>query len=115
MSHPSVPQLLEAVRLFLKEAEAALPARLGFHARVAGNVLGIVGRELAADPDAAEAAALASHGGVTAVCTGLRSGSLSPEDPALLAAITEGAIARLEVDNPRYPTLARLKEFRETK
>ena len=68
------------------------------------------------EPQVAEAAALGSHGGVGAVCAGLRDGSLSPEDPALLAAIREGAIARLEVDNPRYPTLARLREQpKETK
>ncbi len=109
MSHPSAVQLLEAVRLFLKEAEAALPPRLGFHARVAGNVLGIVSRELEADPDRAEAEALAAFGGAAAVCAGLRDGSLSPADPPLLAALTEAAVARLAVDNPRYPTLARLK------
>lgn len=110
MSHPSAIALLDAVRLFLKEAEAALPGRLGFHARVAGNVVAIVARELAADPDAAEAQALAAHGGVEVICAGLRDGSLAPEDPALLAALTRGAIARLEVDNPRYPTLARLRD-----
>ncbi len=110
MSHPSARQLLEAVQLFLKEAEAALPQRLGFHAKVAGNVLAIVARELEADPDSAEQAALSAFGGAAGACAGLREGSLSPADPALLAALTRAAVARLDVDNPRYPTLARLKE-----
>lgn len=110
MSHPSATELLAAVRLFLKEAEAALPGRLGFHARVAGNALAIVERELAADPDRAEAAALAPFGGPSGVCAGLRDGRLAPDDPALLDAMVRAAVARLAVDNPRYPTLARLRE-----
>ncbi|MFQ3596406.1 MAG: DUF6285 domain-containing protein [Sphingomonadaceae bacterium] len=110
MSHPRAADLLEAVRLFLKEAEGALGGRLAFHAKVAGNVLGIVARELAQDPDAAEAQALAPFGGAKTVCEGLRSGRLSPADPVLVAAIREAALARLAVDNPRYPTFARLKD-----
>ncbi|MFN7173647.1 MAG: DUF6285 domain-containing protein [Thermaurantiacus tibetensis] len=109
MSHPTAVQLLEAVGLFLREAEAALPGRLGFHAKVARNVVAIVCRELAQDPDSAEARALAAFGGPAAVSAGLRSGELAPDDPALLAALAEAVIARLAVDNPRYPTLARLR------
>ena len=110
MSHPTSAQLLEAVQLFLKEAEGALTGRLAFHAKVAANTLAIVGRELAQAPDAAEAAAFAPVGGVEAVCEGLRAGTLSPEDPALLKAIRVGVLARLAVDNPRYATFARLEE-----
>ena len=47
---PSVPELLEAVRAFL--VEDVVPALEGprqFHARVAANVLAIVGRELAGE------------------------------------------------------------------
>ncbi|WP_448586731.1 DUF6285 domain-containing protein [Thermaurantiacus sp.] len=110
MGHPTNLQLIEAVRLFLKEAEAALPGRLGFHARVAGNALAIVARDLEADPDAAEAAALQPFGGVAGVCAGLRAGTLAPEDPALLAAIRAAVLARLAVDNPRYATFARLRD-----
>ncbi len=110
MSHPTAVQLIEAVRLFLAEAEAALPGRLAFHARVAANVLGIVGRELEQAPDAAEAEALCAFGGASGVCAGLREGRLSPSDPALLAAVRQAVLARLAVDNPRYPTLARLRE-----
>ena len=45
---PSVSQLVDAVRLFLAEAETALSGRLAFHAKVAGNALAIVQRELEA-------------------------------------------------------------------
>jgi hypothetical protein len=110
MSHPTATQLLDAVGLFLKEAEGQLSGRLAFHAKVAANALAIVGRELAQAPDAAETAAFAKLGGVAAVCEGLRDGRLSPEDPALLKSIRAGVLARLAVDNPRYATFARLQE-----
>jgi hypothetical protein len=110
MSHLTAEQLLEAVRLFLKEAEGQLSGRLAFHAKVAANSLAIVEREIAQDPDGAEATALAPFGGATALCEGLRDGSLLAEDPALLRAIREAALARLAVDNPRYATFDRLRQ-----
>lgn len=110
MSHPTAPQLLEAVRLFLKEADGALSGRLAFHAKVAANALAIVGRELAQDPDRAEAAALAPYGGASALCERLRSGLLDLEDKALLAAIRTAVLARLAVDNPRYASFSRLQD-----
>ncbi len=110
MSHPSAIQLVEAVQLFLKEAEGALPGRLAFHAKVAGNALAIVTREMEQDPDAAEAAALAPFGGVSAVCDALRDGSLRPDDRELQKAIRAAVLARCAVDNPRYASFTRLAE-----
>jgi hypothetical protein len=110
MSHPTVAELLAAVHGFLKEAEGALSGRLAFHAKVAANTLAIVERELAQDPDSAEAAALAPFGGVAETCRRLRTGDLAPDDPALLAAIRTAALARLATDNPRYATFVRLQE-----
>jgi hypothetical protein len=110
VSHPDKDSLLAAVQLFLKEAEGALSGRLAFHARVAANALAIVRRELEQRPDEAEARALAPWGGVAGVCEGLRSGRLAPDDPALLEALRSAALARLAVDSPRYPTLARLQQ-----
>ena len=47
---PSVCELLAAVRAFLEDdVVPALDGRRRFHARVAANVLAIVGRELAAE------------------------------------------------------------------
>jgi len=108
MAHPTATELLDAVALFLKEAQSALPPRLGFHAKVAANSLAIVARELAADPDAQEDAALGPFGGAAATCLALREARLDPQDPALQDAIRRAALARLAVDNPRYPTFARL-------
>jgi hypothetical protein len=110
MSHPTATELLAAVQLFLKEAEGALSGRLAFHAKVAGNTLGIVIRELEGNPDAAEAAAFAPFGGASAACEALRDGRLAPDDKALQKAIRAGVLARLAADNPRYATFARLQE-----
>jgi hypothetical protein len=108
MSHPTAEQLLAAVRLFLKEAEGQLSGRLAFHAKVAANSLAIVEREIAQQPDAAEAQALTPFGGAAALCAALREGRVKPEDPAVLKAIRQAALARLATDNPRYATFKRL-------
>ena len=49
--------LIEAVAAFLQSIEGELSGRNAFHAKVAGNALGIVARELAQAPRAAEQAA----------------------------------------------------------
>jgi|CXWL01.1.fsa_nt_gi signal recognition particle GTPase len=50
---PTVQELLTAVREFLEtDIMPHLDARRSFHARVAANVLGIVGRELEREEDA---------------------------------------------------------------
>lgn len=110
MSHPTAPQLLEAVQMFLKEAEGALSGRLAFHAKVASNVLGTVLRELEARPDEEELAAFQPFGGVDAVCEGLRAGTIGPDDKAVQRAIRSAVLARIATDNPRYATYARLAE-----
>lgn len=110
MSHPTMGQLLAAVRQFLDEAQPALDGRLRFHARVASNVVAIIERELDQAPDAAEAAALAPFGGAAALCAALRDGRLRPDDPAVLSAVRSAVLARLATDNPRYPTFERLRD-----
>lgn len=112
--------LVEAVADFLRGIEADLTGQKAFHAKVAVNALAIVARELAQQPATAEAAALAGFlgrdaaGGVSGlraeICGRLRRGQLVPETPGLLEALTDAALARLAVDNPRYPTLARLRQ-----
>lgn len=103
---PTNAELVDAVEAFLRGVETKLSGREAFHAKVAANVLAIVARDLRQDPDATEAAAL---GDVADLCARLRSGAAGPDTPGLLDALTEAAIARLAVDNPKYSTLARLK------
>lgn len=110
MSHPTAPELLAAVQLFLKEAEGELGGRLAYHAKVAGNALGIVLRELEGNPDAVEEQAFQPFDGVAAACAALRDGRLFPDDKALLKAIRTSVLARLAADNPKYATFARLTE-----
>lgn len=108
--------LVEAVAAFLREIEAELSGRSAFHAKVAANALGLVARELAWQPQRAEAAALAGFLGHDAgldalraeLCGRLRSGQLTPETPGLLEALTEAVVAKVCVDNPRYSTLDRM-------
>ena len=112
---PSAAQLVDAVRLFLAEAETQLSGRLAFHAKVAGNALAIVVRELAASPEPAERAALTAltgHDGATAdlrheLCERLRDGRASAETPGLVDALFAAAVAQVAVDNPRYATFKR--------
>ncbi|GAA3216914.1 DUF6285 domain-containing protein [Actinocorallia longicatena] len=104
---PTTVQLIEAVREFL-EAEV-LPATGGglrFHALVAAHVLGMVERELTlgAGHAADHAARLAALGqrDDAALAAAIRSGTLDPHDPALLAALAEATRAKLEVANPGH-------------
>ncbi len=109
--------LLRAVADFLKTVEAELSGRSAFHAKVAGNALAIVAREIEQAPQAAERTALAGFlghdAGVDAlraeICGRLRNGQFTPETPGLLEALTAAVVAKARVDNPRYPTLARLE------
>ena len=116
MGHPSAADLVEAVQAFLKQAEASLAGREAFHAKVAGNALGIVMRELRQQPDGverAELAALLGHDGElpalrSELCGGLRVGTLTEATPGLLDALIIATRTKLAVDNPRYATLDRL-------
>ncbi len=110
--------LVEAVAAFLKGIEGQLSGQPAFHAKVAGNALGIVARELALQPQATERAALAGFLGHDAgldalraeLCGRLRRGQLTPETPGLLAALQVATMAKVAVDNPRYATLQRLTD-----
>jgi hypothetical protein len=108
--------LITAVGDFLRSIESELSGRSAFHAKVAGNALAIVARELAQAPRDAERVALAGFLGHDAgldalraeLCGRLRTGQLTPETPGLLEALTVAIIAKASIDNPRYSTLARL-------
>ena len=118
MGHPSAQVLVEAVAAFLSEIEGDLTGRAAFHAKVAANALAIVARELAQQPDVAEAAALDVLLGHAApaeelraeACALIRSGALDADSPGLLDALLAATLARLAVDNPRYSTFRRLTD-----
>ncbi len=109
--------LLDAVAVFLKSIEPELSGRNAFHAKVAGNAIAIVRREIEARPREVERAALARLLGHDAgldalraeLCGRLRSGQLTPETPGVIAALIDATLAKVAVDNPRYATFVRMQ------
>ena len=88
---PGVCELLDAVRAFLEEEVVpALEGPRQFHARVAANVLSIVGRELAGE----EASLLAEWQRMARLTGG--ASEPPPRLEALRAAVREGAAALAE-------------------
>ena len=116
--HPQAADLVDAVRTFLQEIEASLVGREAFHAKVAGNVLAIVERELRQRPERVEGEALARLLGYeapladlrAAACAALRDGRLATDTPGLLDGLINAALAKLAVDNPKFSTYRRLTE-----
>lgn len=104
---PSTGELLAAVESFLRdEVMPATEGRLAFHVRVAANVLGIVGRQLALGPAQAEAhaARLAGLGVSTEaeLAAAIRSGALD-DRMAEIREVVRGTVAdKLAVANPSY-------------
>ncbi|MBV8951559.1 MAG: hypothetical protein JOZ99_11835 [Actinobacteria bacterium] len=110
---PTAVELLDAVREFLeRDVVANTEGRLSFHARVAANVVGIVGREIELAPalDAAEherLRELLAHDGLlhdlNAELAGrIRDGSLDSRLPDVVTHVRESVRAKLLVANPRY-------------
>jgi len=109
---PSAPELVAAVREFLeRDVVGALEGRVGFHARVAVNALGMLERELVLGPglDAAARARLSDYLGQDAdlqdllgeLARRIREGALD-DDPDAFAATRATVRSKLEVSNPRY-------------
>ena len=118
--HPDAAELIAAVRGFLASVESRLSGREAFHAKVAGNVLAIVERELRQQPETVERDALAALLGHdadvallrTELCAALREGRIDVETPGLVDALIEATLAKLAVDNPKFSTFRRLTEAR---
>uniref|UniRef100_UPI0037C96303 DUF6285 domain-containing protein n=1 Tax=Phenylobacterium sp. TaxID=1871053 RepID=UPI0037C96303 len=100
ITHPTANELVASVALWLEQIRPTLDPRNAFLARVAGNALATVGRELA-DGAAAEAEAEAvslmsgllgrsgTHAELNAaLCEAIRTGAMSVETPGLLDALT---------------------------
>jgi len=104
---PSAADLLEAVREFLESdvAESA-DGRLRFHARVAGNVLGMVAREMALGPEQAGSHARRLAGlGVAddaALAEAIRTGALDDRIDEVVDVVRRSVADKLAVANPAY-------------
>ncbi len=104
---PTAAELVAAVREFLEtDVVAATEGRVRFHARVAANVLAMVGREL--DLGAAHAAAhrdrLAALGVAddAELAAAIRAGALDHRLEEVRAAVAAAVADKLSVANPRY-------------
>ncbi len=116
--HPSLKDLVEAVKGFIDETAApALDGHAKFHARIASNVLGTVLRELQTRPSAeaseiqrlqtllqttetADSAILNEQ-----LCAQIRNGDMNRDTLDLLAHLKTTAIAQLSIDQPGYSGL----------
>ncbi|MBL6761562.1 MAG: hypothetical protein ISQ19_02575 [PS1 clade bacterium] len=110
---PSAEQLLAAARAFLTEtAMPQLTGHAAFHARVAGNVLDIVARELALAPGFAKAeqARLSLLLGETGdlvtlnrkLCEQIAAGEMDLSNEALKTHLIKVTMGKLAIDQPGY-------------
>ncbi len=110
---PTAQELLEAVGEFLEQDVMPLGGRVGFHGRVARNVVEIVRRELDLGPeaDAAERTGLVEllgddapedlHEANAELARLIRAGSLDDRREEVLAHLRRTAIDKLRIANPR--------------
>ena len=110
IEHPRADELVDAVAKWIDSVRGGLPPRDAFLARVAINVLGVVGRELTQGPAAAAAATerlqavLASEGDLKALsvelCERLRAGEMDTATPGLRAALKANITDQIAIDQP---------------
>ena len=110
---PKAEDLLQAVKQFITEhAAPQLTGQAAFHARVAGNVLDMLAREMALAPGhrAAETARLESlldESGDLAtlnrkLCDKIASGEMDLSTPGLQQHLIKTTMGKLAIDQPRY-------------
>jgi aminoglycoside phosphotransferase (APT) family kinase protein len=107
---PTAGELLEAVGHFLAaDVQPGTAGRVSFHARVAGNVLATVRRELLHGPQAqaSHRARLAGLGCADddALSAAIADGRLDGRRGEVVAAVREAVRDRLRVANPRHLTV----------
>ena len=99
---PTAAELVEAVREFLeRDVMGATEGRVQFHTRVAINALGMVERELRANPEFAAAEA-ANRARSSELVARIRDGSLDDQLDAVRAEVRDAVRAKLLVANPGY-------------
>lgn len=103
---PTAGELLDAVASSLRAEVVPADGCLGFTARVAANVVDLVGRELAlgSQLERRHRERLARFGCTdnAQFASAIRDRALDPQDPQVLAAVREAVTDRLLVANPRY-------------
>jgi aminoglycoside phosphotransferase (APT) family kinase protein len=104
---PTSVELVDAVREFLADqVVTGTEGALSYHARVAANVLAMVGRELASGggPQQRRAAVLGDLGVLdeAGLCSAIRSGALDQRLDEVVAALARGVVERVSVANPVY-------------
>ena len=112
ITHPRTEELAQAVAGWIDQIRPTLDPRNAFLARVAVNILGVIGRELTLGP-AAEQRAIEGMAGVLGhagefaalnaeLCARIRSGELTVEMPGLVACLQTMARDQLAIDQPNY-------------
>jgi hypothetical protein len=112
ITHPKTEELVRSVALWLEQIRPTLDPRNAFLARVAGNALATVERELTQGP-AAEAEAVRLMAGLLGregdfaglnaeLCAAIRQGRMTVKTPGLLAALQVMAKNQLAIDQPSY-------------
>lgn len=110
---PAASDLLAAVQRFITETAAPrLSGQAAFHARVAGNVLDILAREMTLGPgfQKAELARLESLLGETGdvlelnrlLCDKIRAGEMDLSTPGLKEHLIRTTMGKLAIDQPKY-------------
>lgn len=104
---PSAVELIEAVREFLREdVMPATEGRVQFHARVAANVLGIVGRELELGEDQQgehrQRLRALGYESDADLARAIRDGEIDHRDLEVLEAVRASVTDKLRVARPRY-------------
>ena len=97
---PSAAEIVTAVAEWLRSVKERFAGRERFEHAVARNALGIVARELAAQPQAEDR-------GLTDDILARR---VSLATPGMLARLRRNALTKLAADQPKYPSLAIARE-----
>ena len=116
LAMPRADELLSAARDFLRnDVMTETSGRVNFHARVAGNAIDIVVRELelGADTHARELSGLrdllATEGELEALrwqlVEALRSGEMALDQPGLAEHLRQTVVGQIAIDQPRYSGL----------
>ena len=104
---PTAAELIAAVADFLDNDVRAVGGQVGFHARVAANVLRIVERELLDDTGEFLRQSLAGLGCVdeTALAQAIRDGQLDGSADEVMECLRSVVKHRLSIDHPGYDSL----------